>query len=170
MHMRFARLLPQVRFFSSSAITPWERMSQRLVIDNASKIEQTVNVKRSMAFCSLTADLSSLLEEARPISHTVYLKVHAYKVNGSVPPIEVTSGNCEVKWFDDESTQLAGINHKYHQHFGIVVTLTGSKSFSLSFGEGVYVDRIDEMTVYEGNKTPQDLHNPLNDSSVKLKM
>ena len=170
MQMRFAKLPRYVRFFSTSGITPWEKIPRQLEIDNVSRIEQAINVTRSKSRCSLTADLTSLMEDARPISHTVRLTVHAYKVNGSVPPIQVTSGDCEVKWLDDESTQLAGVDHQYHQHFGIEVTLKGSKSFSLSFGEGVYVDSVYKMTVHEGIGIPSDLNKQLNNTSTKLKV
>ncbi|HEV2613158.1 MAG TPA: hypothetical protein VGV92_00440 [Gammaproteobacteria bacterium] len=86
------------------------------------------------------------LKENAESTRLVYLKGLFYAVNKNVPPI-VTSENCSANWLGKESEKLYALNSKYHEHFGIVVTLEKGDSFTLRFGEGVCAD-IDDIYVW----------------------
>ncbi len=95
----------------------------------------------------LSADLSKQLENLPNTEHTVSLKVLVYKVNGSVPPIQITSGDCSVEWLGKERKNMAAVNTEYYEYDGILVKIKSGTSFSLKFDKGVYVDDVYGVSV-----------------------
>jgi hypothetical protein len=145
MRSRFSQF-PLSRFFSSS-IARANRQITPVLIEDISSLAASTNVIRGKEKSTLTVDLSEQLKNAPNEACTISLKVHVFKVNGSVPPIQITSGDCSAEWLSKERKSLHALNAEYYEHDGIVVKINSGTSFTLNFGAGVYVDAVYGMSI-----------------------
>jgi len=106
-----------------------------------SSFKDCTTVIRGSEQSLLNVDLSEQLKDLQNKEHTVSLKVHVYRVNDPVPPIEVVSGDCSVE-LGKERKSMYGINTEYHEHDGITLKINSGTSFSLKFAKNVYVDDV----------------------------
>lgn len=107
----------------------------------------------------LNVDLSEQLKDFANKEHILSLKVHVYKVNGSVPPVQVINGDCSVE-LGKESKRLYALDTQYHEHHDMIVKVKSGTSFSLSFDKDVYVDEVYGISVIP----------TASENSVKLKV